>query len=104
VARESELPGSLALAFTKGISQVQLSHTRRVVGADFDEPNLVSAAGLVPVVALARDAGLRALSDRHLSVPTDKGRVAYPVGSRAARSPVSASRSRLSVPIADSLG
>jgi hypothetical protein len=39
----------------------------------FDEPNLVSAAGLVPVVALARDAGLRALVDEHLSVPTDKG-------------------------------
>jgi hypothetical protein len=52
---------------------VQLSHGRPVGGAVFDEPNLVSAAGLVPVVALTRDAGLRALADEHLSVPTDKG-------------------------------
>jgi hypothetical protein len=27
----------------------------------------------VPVLALARDAGLWALADEHLSVPTDKG-------------------------------
>jgi hypothetical protein len=39
----------------------------------FDDPNLVSAAGLVPVVALAEQAGLRSLTDEHLSVPTDKG-------------------------------
>jgi len=29
----------------------------------------VSPAGLVPVAALTRDAGLRALVDKHLSVP-----------------------------------
>jgi hypothetical protein len=52
---------------------VELSHICPVAGANFDEPNLVSAAGLVPVAALARDAGLRALADEHLSVPTDKG-------------------------------
>jgi hypothetical protein len=39
----------------------------------FDDPNLVSAAGLVPVLALADGAGLRCLADEHLSVPTDKG-------------------------------
>ena len=39
----------------------------------FDDPNLVSAAGLVPVLALADRAGLRQLADEHLSVPTDKG-------------------------------
>lgn len=39
----------------------------------FDDPNLVSAAGLVPVLALAESAGLRDLADAHLSVPTDKG-------------------------------
>lgn len=32
---------------------MQLSHSRRVVSAVFDEPNLVSAAGLVPVMKLA---------------------------------------------------
>ena len=39
----------------------------------FDDPNLVSAGGLVPVLALAEAAGLRDLADEHLSVPTDKG-------------------------------
>lgn len=52
---------------------MQLSHTLPVVAATFDDPNLVSAAGLVPLMALAEEAGLRALGDEHLSVPTDKG-------------------------------
>lgn len=52
---------------------MQLSHTRPVTTATFDEPNLVSSAGLVPVMALAQSAGLRTLVDAHLSVPTDKG-------------------------------
>jgi hypothetical protein len=39
----------------------------------FDDPNLVSAGGLVPVLGLAERAGLRDLADEHLSVPTDKG-------------------------------
>ena len=52
---------------------MQLSHTRQVVSATFDDPNLVSAAGLVPVMNLAGKAGLRSLADQWLSVPTDKG-------------------------------
>src|SRR6478672_10052974 len=44
-----------------------------VGAARFDEPNLVSAAGLVPVMRLAADAGLGELAAEHLSVPTDKG-------------------------------
>ena len=52
---------------------MQLSHTRKVVSATFDDPNLVSAAGLVPVMKIAKDAGLHRLADRHLVVPTDKG-------------------------------
>jgi hypothetical protein len=44
-----------------------------VVSATFDEPNLVSAAGLVPLMALAGKAGLRELADQRMSVPTDKG-------------------------------
>jgi len=39
----------------------------------FDDPNLVSAGGLLPVLALAEEAGLPGLADEHLSVPTDKG-------------------------------
>jgi hypothetical protein len=52
---------------------MQLSHTRPVSSAAFDEPNLVSCAGLVPVLGLARSAGLHELAEEHLSVPTDKG-------------------------------
>jgi hypothetical protein len=52
---------------------MQLSHSRPVVSATFDEPNLVSAAGLVPLMALAGRAGLRELADERMSVPTDKG-------------------------------
>jgi len=52
---------------------MQLSHTHPVRSAVFDDPSLVSSAGLVPMLALARSAGLTKLADQHLSVPTDKG-------------------------------
>ena len=52
---------------------MKLSHTRSATSAVFDDPNLVSAAGLVPVLALAQRAGLADLADLHLSVPGDKG-------------------------------
>jgi len=52
---------------------VQLSHSLRATSTVFDDPNLVSSAGLVPLLALADRAGLRELADEHLSVPTDKG-------------------------------
>ncbi len=52
---------------------MQLSHTRPVASAVFDDPNLVSCAGLVPMMTLAQRCGLAALADEHLSVPTDKG-------------------------------
>jgi len=52
---------------------MQLSHSRPVASARFDDPNLVSCAGLVPVAALAHKCGLAALADEHLSVPADKG-------------------------------
>jgi Transposase DDE domain group 1 len=52
---------------------VQLSHGLKATSAVFDEPNLVSAAGLVPVLALAEAAGLGALAQQQLTVPTDKG-------------------------------
>jgi hypothetical protein len=52
---------------------MQLFHTRPVGSAVFDEPNLVSGAGLVPLMALARRAGLAQLAETWMSVPTDKG-------------------------------
>ena len=73
LVRENWTYQSSNLPEKKGISQMQLSHSRKVVSATFDDPNLVSAAGLVPVMKIAKDAGLHSLADEHLSVPTDKG-------------------------------
>jgi hypothetical protein len=55
---------------------VQLSHTGPRLSSAFDEPNLVSYAGPVPVVALAERAGLRTLADRQLSIPGSPGHAA----------------------------
>ncbi|MFT4085326.1 MAG: IS1380 family transposase [Nocardioides sp.] len=52
---------------------MRLSHTLGRTSVAFDDPNLVSAGGLVPVVALADRAGLRDLADEYLTVPGDKG-------------------------------
>src|SRR3954451_22052769 len=43
------------------------------MSAVFDDPNLVSSAGLVPIMALSRSTGLHELAQDHLTVPTDKG-------------------------------
>lgn len=52
---------------------MQLSHTPAAVSLSFYDPNLVSTAGLVPVMRLADEAGLSTLAQNQLSVPTDKG-------------------------------
>lgn len=52
---------------------MQLKHASTTASASFDDPNLVSSAGLVPIMALAEKAGLRQLAQKWLSVPTDKG-------------------------------
>lgn len=52
---------------------MQFTHAPAAVSAVFDDPNLVSAAGLVPVLRLAQRAGLDELAQERLSVPTDKG-------------------------------
>lgn len=43
------------------------------IHADFDDPNLVSAAGLVPTMALAQQAGLAALAAEHVTVAGSAG-------------------------------
>lgn len=52
---------------------MQFKHAPAAVSAVFDDPNLVSVAGLVPMLGLARKAGLDELTQSRLSVPTDKG-------------------------------
>jgi hypothetical protein len=47
---------------------VRLSHDPIRTHASLDDPNLVSLAGLVPAMSLARRSGLLALTRRHVSV------------------------------------
>jgi len=51
---------------------MRLSHARRAISARFDDPNLVSCAGLVPVMALAQRCGLAALLAERVRI-TAKG-------------------------------
>ena len=48
---------------------MQLSHRSAGLSATFEETNLVSAAGLVPAMAVAMKTGLGELTDQRLSLP-----------------------------------
>ena len=48
------------------------SYTFAADSAVFDEPNLVSAAGLVPVLELAEQTGLSELIDEHVQLPSTR--------------------------------
>ena len=50
----------------KGTCQVRLLHSLARTRASFDDPNLVSHAGLVPVMGLAQRAGLGNLAAEHV--------------------------------------
>jgi hypothetical protein len=52
---------------------VRLSHDPLRTSARFDDPNLVSRAGLVPVMGLAERAGLFALARQHVIVTGECG-------------------------------
>jgi Transposase DDE domain group 1 len=52
---------------------MQAFHTRAAVAARFDDPNVVSHAGLVPVLRLAHDAGLGELADRVVRLGDSRG-------------------------------
>jgi Transposase DDE domain group 1 len=64
---------------------VQVSHTFTPQSAVFDEDNLVSCAGLVPVMALAEQAGLSELlaNKIHIAAPRVKSGSANPAGKLA---------------------
>src|SRR4051794_18007716 len=55
---------------------MQLSHAFPVRSMVFDDPNLVSHAGLVPAMAITERAGLIELADRHLTVAGGPGHAA----------------------------
>lgn len=52
---------------------MRLSHDPLKISACFDDPNLVSRAGLVPVMALAERAGLHGLVRRHVRIGAKTG-------------------------------
>src|SRR5215216_7540727 len=56
----------------EGTLSVQGSHAWRGAGAVFDEDNLVSHAGLVPVLELAEQAGLSRLLDEHVRFTSER--------------------------------
>lgn len=47
---------------------MRLLHSLAKIHATFDDPNLVSRAGLAPVMALAQRAGLAALAGEHVRI------------------------------------
>jgi len=52
---------------------VRLSHAPHTISSRFDEDNLMSAVGLVPVMALSDRAGLSDLVDEHVSLAKPGG-------------------------------
>lgn len=52
---------------------MQLLHNPTAMSASFDDPNLISTAGLVPTMALADNADLPTLTQDRLSIAGDKG-------------------------------
>ena len=52
---------------------MRLSHDPAKTHASFDDPNLVSRAGLVPVMALAQRCGLADLAGEHVTIASPAG-------------------------------
>src|ERR1700745_4126503 len=52
---------------------MRLSHDPLRISASFDDPNLVSRGGLVPVMALAERARLQAFVRRHVTIAAKAG-------------------------------
>ena len=57
---------------------MQVSHAPSAVSAVFDDPNLVSCAGLAPVMLLAQACGLAGLVADRLSVPSPNAHLKVP--------------------------
>ena len=68
--------------YPKGIYQVRASHTAGAVSVTFDEPNLVSAVGLVPLLRLAERTGLHDAADRRIRLPRSAGSAAANPGAK----------------------
>src|ERR1019366_3876010 len=64
--------GSVSSA-KKGIRWMRVSHSFPAISATFDDPNLVSCAGLAPTMALAQRAGLTDLVAHTLTLKAKGG-------------------------------
>jgi hypothetical protein len=60
--------------------EVRARHTAAAVSATFDEPSLVSCAGLVPVLRLAERAGLHAAAQQRVRLAASAGSAAANAG------------------------
>jgi hypothetical protein len=67
---------------SKGIYEVRTCHTAAAVSATFDEPNLVSCAGLVPVLRLVERAGLHVVAQQRVRFPASAGSAAANAGAK----------------------
>ncbi len=56
---------------------MRLLHSAKDIRAQFDDPNLVSCAGLVPVMGLAQECDLAGLVAEHLKVTARVGANAH---------------------------
>lgn len=61
---------------------MRASHTAGAVSVTFDEPNLVSAAGLVPLLRLAERSGLHDAADQRIHLPAAAGSAAANPGAK----------------------
>jgi len=68
---QCECLGRVGLKFEKAFP-VHSSYTFTVGSAVFDEQNLLSAAGLVPVLELAEQAGFSELIGEHVDLPSTR--------------------------------
>lgn len=66
----------------KGIYKVRAWHSAGAVSATFDEPTLVSCAGLVPVLRLAERSGLHEAADQRVRLPVTVGSAAASPGAK----------------------
>jgi hypothetical protein len=61
----------------EGICEMRLLHSAANTSVRFDDPNLVSCAGLVPVMRLAQHCDLAGLVSKHLTVTVAVGANAH---------------------------
>ncbi len=81
---------------------MRVSHSPQLVTAAFDDPNLVSCAGLASVVALAQRCGLAELVAGTLTLPAKGGVNEFAAPAAPVRAPMGGTR-RVATPASSTL-